>query len=100
MFELIGGLFSLAFGLIKGGLSLAWGLISGLFGLLGGFFSLLLSLGGFLLAGALVLVAVFRRSEYKKRRSGHPYEENKQSGTYDVDTEEFTSFYDQYRSKE
>jgi len=99
MFELIGGLFSLAFGLIKGGLSLAWGLISGIFGLLGGLFSLLLSLGGFFLAGALVLVAIFRRSEYKKHRS-HPYEENQQGGTYDVDTEEFTSFYDQYRPQE
>ena len=99
MFELIGGLFSLAFGLIKGGLSLAWGLISGIFGLLGGLFSLLLSLGGFFLAGALVLVAIFRRTEYKKRRS-QPYEESQPSGAYDVDTEEFTSFYDQYRKEE
>ena len=99
MFELIGGLFSLAFSLVKGGLSLAWGLISGIFGLLGGLFSLLLSLGGFFLAGALVLVAIFRRTEYKKRRS-HPYEESTQGSTYDVDTEEFTSFYDQYRPQE
>lgn len=99
MFEFIGGLFSLAFGLIKGGLSMIWGLISGIFGLLGGLFSLLLSLGGFFLAGALILVAIIRRTDYKKRRS-HPYEENQQGGTYDVDTEEFTSFYDQYRAQE
>jgi len=99
MFEFIGGLFSLAFGLIKGGFSLLWGLLSGLLGLLGGLFSLLISLGGLLLAGSLVLLAVFRRREYKKN-NGHPYEENQPSGTYDVDTEQFTSFYDQYRSQE
>lgn len=99
MFEFIGGLFSLAFGLIKGGFSLAWGLISGIFGLLGGLVSLFVSLGGVLLAGALILVAVFRRSDGQKRRS-HPYEEQQQGGTYDVDTEEFTSFYDQFRAQE
>ena len=99
MFEFIGSLFSLAFGLVKGGLSLAWGLVQGVFGLLSGLFSLFLSLGGFLLAGALILVAVFRRTEYKKRRS-HPYEESTQGGTYDVDTEDFTSFYDQYRTQQ
>lgn len=99
MFEFIGGLFSLAFGLIKGGFSLAWGLISGIFGLLGGLVSLFVSLGGFLLAGALILVAVFRRSEGKQRR-GHPYDEQQQGGAYDVDTEEFTSFYDQFRAQE
>ena len=99
MFELIGGLFSLAFGLVKAGLSLAWGLISGIFGLLGGLFSLLISLGGMLLAGSLVLLAVMRRKEYKNRRS-HPYEESQPTGAYDVDTEEFSSFYDQYRTQE
>lgn len=99
MFELIGNLFSLAFGLIKAGFSLAWGLLQGILGLLGGLFSLILSLGGFVLAGALILVAIFRRREYKKRRS-HPYEESAPSGSYDVDTEEFTSFYDQFRAQE
>lgn len=99
MFEFIGSLFSLAFGLVKAGFSLAWGLLQGIFGLLGGFFSLILSLGGFLLAGALILVAVIRRTEYKKQRSGHPYEES-DTRTYDVDSEEFTSFYDQYRTNQ
>lgn len=98
MFEFIGSLFSLAFGLVKAGFSLAWGLLQGILGLLGGLFSLIMSLGGFLLAGALILVAIFRRKEYKQRRS-HPYEENSQGGAYDVDTEEFTSFYDQYRTE-
>lgn len=96
MFEFIGGLFSLAFGLVKAGLSLAWGLITGIFGLLGGLLSLLISLGGVMLAGALVLVAIFRRKEYKKRRA----DSAAQGGTYDVDTEEFTSFYDQYKAEE
>lgn len=97
MFDLIGSLFSFAFGLVKAGFSLAWGLLQGIFGLLGGIFSLILSLGGFVLAGALVLVAVCRRSEHKKRKA-HPYEEG-ETRTYDVDTEEFTSFYDQFRTE-
>lgn len=99
MFEFIGSLFSLAFGLVKAGFSLAWGLLQGVFGLLGGIFSLIMSLGGFMLAGALVLVAIFRRSEYKKRRSAPPYEEG-ETRAYDVDTEEFISFYDQYRTEQ
>lgn len=96
MFELIGSLFSLAFGLVKMGIGLAWGMVEFILGILGGIFSLVMSLGGFVLAGALVLVAIFRRKEYKQRRN-HPYEEN-ESRTYDVDTEEFTSFYDQFRT--
>ena len=96
MFELIGSLFSLAFGLVKMGFGLAWGMVEFILGILGGIFSLVMSLGGFVLAGALVLVAIFRRKEYKQRRH-HPYEET-ESRTYDVDTEEFTSFYDQYRT--
>lgn len=99
MFELIGGLFSLAFGLVKAGLSLAWGLVSGIIGLLGGLFSLLISLGGFLLAGSLILLAVFRRSDYKKRRT-QSQEAAAPSGAYDVDTEEFTSFYDQFKTQQ
>lgn len=99
MFELIGSIFSLAFGLVKMGLSLAWGVVEFIFGILSGVFSFILSLGGFILAGALVLVAIFRRTEYKKRRSGHPYEEGEKHA-YDVDSEEFTSFYDQYRAQE
>lgn len=96
MFELIGSLFSLAFGLVKMGFGLAWGMVEFILGILGGIFSLFMSLGGFVLAGALVLVAVIRRKERKQRRS-HPYEEG-ESRTYDVDSEEFTSFYDQYRT--
>lgn len=98
MFELIGSIFSLAFGLVKMGVSLAWGVVQFIVGLLGGIFSLIMSLGGFILAGALVLVAIIRRKEYKQRRA-QPYAEN-ESRTYDVDSEEFTSFYDQYRTEE
>lgn len=96
MFELIGSLFSLVFGLVKMGFGLAWGMVEFILGILGGIFSLLMSLGGFVLVGALVLVAIIRRKEYKQRR-GHPYEEDA-SRTYDVDSEEFTSFYDQFRT--
>lgn len=103
MFELIGSIFSLAFGVIKMGVGIAWGAVQFVFGLLGGFFSLLLSLGGFLLAGALVLLAIFRRSERKKahaRKQSQPYADEGETKTYDVDSEEFTSFYDQFRSAE
>lgn len=98
MFELIGSLFSFAFGMVKMGVSLAWGMVQFIWGLLSGIFSLLLSLGGFLLAGALVLLAVFRRKKYKQRRS-QPYAESEKR-TYDVDNEEFTSFYDQFRTEQ
>lgn len=97
MFELIGSMFSLAFGLVKMGFGLAWGIVEFILGILGGIFSLVMSLGGFVLAGALILVAIFRRKEYKRRRS-HPYEEN-ETRTYDVDSDEFTSFYDQFRTQ-
>ena len=74
MFELIGSIFSLAFGLVKLGFSLAWGVVQFIFGLLGGIFSFFVSLGGFLLAGSLVLVAIFRRKN-RQRAQEHPYEE-------------------------
>ena len=97
MFELIGGIFSFAFGMVKMGLSLAWGAVQFVIGLLGGIFSLFLSLGGALLAGALILLAIFRR---KERKQGHPYsEEEPGTRAYDVDKEEFTSFYDQFRTE-
>ena len=103
MFELIGGIFSLAWNLIKLCFSLAWGAVQFVIGLLGGIFSLIMSLGGFFLVGALILVAIFRRKEYKKRRA-HPYSETsddtQETRTYDVDNEEFTSFYDQFRTQE
>ena len=100
MFEFIGGIISFAFGMVKMGLSLAWGAVQFVVGLLSGIFSLILSLGGFLLAGALVLLAIGRRSEHKKA-SAHPYEEDDPTTekVYDVDKEEFTSFYDQYRTQ-
>lgn len=99
MFELIGSIFSFAFGLVKVGLGLAMGAVQFVLGLLGGLFSLLMSLGGFMLAGALVLLAIFRRKESRKRRA-QPYADKDETRTYDVDKEEFTSFYDQYRNAE
>lgn len=100
MIDLIGGIFSIAFGLIKMGASLAWGAVQFVFGLLSGIFSLIMSLGGFFLAGGLILLAVFRRKEYKQRRA-QPYAENSaDEKVYDVDKEEFSSFYDQFRTQE
>jgi len=100
MFEFIGGIFSFAFGMVRMALSLAWGAVQFVVGLLGGVFSLLISLGGFFLAGALVLLAVTRRRDYKRHRS-QPYRENgTEDKVYDVDKEEFTSFYDQFRTQE
>ena len=103
MFELIGSIFSLAFGVIKMGVGIAWSAVQFVFGLLGGLFSLLLSLGGFLLAGALVLLAIFRRSEWKKahaRQQAHPYADDSDTAAGEENGEEFTSFYDQFRSAE
>ena len=100
MFEFIGGMISFAFGMVKMGLSLAWGAAQFVVGLLGGLFSLFMTLGGFLLAGGLVFLALFRRREYKQRRS-QPYAEDEgEEKVYDVDKEEFTSFYDQFRTQE
>lgn len=100
MIDLICGIFSFAFGMIKMGFGLAWGVVQFVLGLLGGIFSLIMSLGGLLLAGGLILLAVFRRKEYKQHRS-QPYAENSaEKKVYDVDSEEFTSFYDQFRTEQ
>ena len=100
MFEFIGGIFSFALGMVKMGISLAWGAVQFVVGLLGGIFSLIMSLGGFFLAGALVLLAFTRRRD-RKRRHAQPYaEDNGEDKVYDVDKEEFTSFYDQFRTQE
>lgn len=96
MFELIGGLFSLAFGLVKMALGLAWGAVSFVFGLLGGILGLVLSLGGFLLAGSLILVAILRHSK-ARQTGGHPYADSDEDAAPEADGEEFTSFYDQFR---
>ena len=96
MFGLIEGIFSFVFGMIEMAISLAWGAVQFVFGLLGGIFSLLITLGGVFLAGALVLVAFFRRREYKQKHRST--QENAQR-VYDVDEEEFTSFYDQFRTE-
>lgn len=95
MFALIEGIFSIVFGMIEMAFSLAWGAVSFVFGLLGGLFSLLLTLGGGILALALILIAIFRRKEYKQKHQAA--QENTQR-VYDVDEEEFTSFYDQFRT--
>lgn len=97
MIELIGSLFSLAFGLVKLGFSLAWGVLECIFGVLGGIFSFLMALGGSLLAGGLVLLAVFRRRARREAKR-HPDEEQP-TRAYDVDGETFTSFYDQFRTQ-
>lgn len=100
MFELIGSLFSLAFGVVKLGFSLAWGVLEAVFSVLGGIFSFLLALGGSLLVGGLVLLAVFRRKADKKTQAHDDDRANRSTHTYDVDGEEFTSFYDQFREQE
>lgn len=100
MFGLIEGIFSFAFGMIEMAFGLAWGAVQFVFGLLGGIFSLILNLGGFFLAGALVVLALSRRRNYKNRRA-QPYADNaEETRANDADTEEFTSFYDQFRTQE
>lgn len=97
MFELIGSIFSFAFGIIRMGFSLAWSVVQFVFGLLGGIFSLLVSLSGFGLIVGLVALAVHRR---KADRRHQEQQSAGESRTYDVDDEEFTSFYDQFRAQE
>lgn len=96
MFELIGGIFSFAFGMVKMALGLAWGAVSFVFGLLGGILGLLLSMGGFLLVASLILVAIFRHRK-AQQGGGHPYADSDEDAAPEVDGEEFTSFYDQFR---
>ena len=101
MFELIGSIFSFAFGLVKAGLSLAWTVVNAVISLLGGLFSLILTTGSLILAGGLILLAIVRRREYKAHhRQSDTEDEADTTRTYDVDQEEFTSFYDQYRAQE
>ncbi|MBE5810029.1 MAG: hypothetical protein E7318_03735 [Clostridiales bacterium] len=82
--------------IIKLVLGLVWSLIEGFFGLLGGVFSFVLWIIGFLLALALVMLAIHRRAAYKQRQQAQAESSQR---VYDVDEEEFTSFYDQYRTK-
>ena len=97
MFGLIEGLFSFVFGMIKMALGLAWGAVEFVFGLLGGLLSLVFSLGGFILAGVLIAVFVRRRVSRQDAAQSSAQEETR---TYDVDNEEFTSFYDQFRTEQ
>ena len=94
MIALISDIIVFIIDMIKLALGLAWGMLEFIFGLLGGVFSFILGMGGFILALALVMVGISRRSEYKQRRQTESDQK-----VYDVDTEEFTSFYDQYRTE-
>ncbi len=72
--------FKLLFDLIAAVGRVVGGVFSLVFGLLGGVLSLLVSLGGLLLVGGLIALAIQRRKEYRARQS------NPQ--------EDFVSFYD------
>lgn len=98
MFGLIEGIFSLVFGMVEMAVELAFGVVEFVFGLLGGLVSLVFSLGGFVLLAALIMLIVSRRRKYKERAAQSCTENETQ--TYDVDKEEFTSFYDQFRTQE
>ena len=72
--------FRLVFSLIAAVGRLVGGVFSLVFGLLGGVLSLLVSLGGLLLIGGLIALALQRRKEYRARQ--------------DSAQEDFVSFYD------
>ena len=82
--------------IIKLVLGFVWSGIEACFGLLGGVFSFVLWIIGFLLALALVMLAIHRRAEYKQHKQAQAESTQR---VYDVDEEEFTSFYDQYRTE-
>ena len=81
--------------IIKLALGFVWNILEAFFGLLGGVFSFVLWIIGFLLALALVMLAIHRRTEYKQRKQT---QEEAPQRVYDADEEEFTSFYDQFRT--
>ncbi|MBQ3156166.1 MAG: hypothetical protein IJB81_04460 [Clostridia bacterium] len=95
MFELIGNLIGLVFDLVGMAFSLAFGAVEFVFGILGGIFSLVLSLGGFVLIAALIAVAVKRRRKYRACR-----QQPEEAAPAAEAQEEFTSFYDQFRTQE
>ena len=72
--------FRLVFSLIAAVGRVVGGVFSLVFGLLGGVLSLLVSLGGLLLIGGLIALALQRRKEYRARQ--------------DSAQEDFVSFYD------
>lgn len=80
MLDLILFPFRLVFSLIAAAGRLIGGVFSLVFGILGGVLSLAVSLGGLLLVGGLIALAIQRRKEYRARQS------NPQ--------EDFVSFYD------
>ncbi len=98
MLNFIGSIFTFVMDMAGMALDLAFGALGLVFDLLGGLFSLILGMGA--LGIFVALIFVVRRSS-RKRSAGHPYEENGAAPqkVYDVDGEEFVSFYDQFREQ-
>lgn len=90
MFHLIGQVIEFAVSMIGMVLDLAFGALSLVFSILGGIFSFFLSLG--VLGIVVALIFIVRRG--KKKKAEEPRQSQRM---YDVDGEEFTSFYDQFR---
>ncbi len=98
MLSLIGSIITFVMDMVGMALDLAFGAVGLVFDLLGGLFSLILSMGA--LGIFIALIFVVRRGS-RKKSAGHPYEENGAAPekVYDVDGEEFVSFYDQFREQ-
>ena len=84
MIELLGSIFEFAFEIVGLVLTIVFDALGLVFGLLGGLLSLLLTLGGFALIAALVILFIRRRQKNEQPR---------QKVFRDQNGEEFVSFY-------
>lgn len=88
MIELLGSIFEFVFDIVGFALTIVFDAFKLVFGLLGGLLSLLLTLGGFALVAALIILFIRRR-----RKKAQP----RQKVFRDHNGEEFVSYYSQQK---
>lgn len=85
MINLLSNIMDFVFGIVEVVFEVAFGALEFVFGLLGGLFSLFFSLGWFLLILG-VIIGLVKHHRTSRRKSRH---------IYDVDDEDFVSYYAQ-----
>ena len=88
MIELLGSIFEFVFDIVGFALTIVFDAFKLVFGLLGGLLSLLLTLGGFALVAALIILFIRRRRKKAETR---------QKVFRDHNGEEFVSYYSQQK---
>ncbi len=96
MIRLLSSVFNLVFDVIGAAWDIAWGAVGLVFDILGGLFSLFLGMG--ILGLLIALLLVVRHVKRPQRESAQP-EESPETRFYDLDGEEFTSFYQQKKGE-